>query len=134
MSSLVNQLLYFFIIYILFCIVVKSGKLNDNNSLIAMSGIIFFVLAYAIFNLLDGTSIGLCDNSCQSTGASKNEPFFFEVSPEKLCDGGEYLRSSSPEKQKLCAQFSTEQLANFECKPGEYHGRPALNRGYNGNY
>lgn len=132
MASLIkNQLIYFSIMFFLFFIVVRSGKLNENNNIVAIHGIIFFMLAYAIFNLLEGTTYGLCDIPTSSTGAEK---FHFEVSPEKMCDGGAYLRSSSPEKQKLCAQFSAQQLANFECKPGEYHGRPVLNRGYNGNY
>ena len=135
MIPLLNQLLYLFIIYFLFFIVVKVGKLNDNNNLIAISGVIFFMLAYAIFNLLDGTSLAVCDSSCESTGASNNETFFFEVSPEKLCDGGEYLRSSSPEKQKICSQFTKDQLANFQCSPaGEFNGRPVLRKGYNNNY
>ena len=132
MTSLIkNQLIYFSILYIIFMIVIKSANFTENNMMISIYGLIFILFSYAIFNLLDGTKMGLCDVPKSSTGAEK---FHFEVSPEKLCDGGEYLRTSSPEKQKLCAQFSADQLANYECKPGEYHGRPVLRKGYDGNY
>ena len=82
-------------------IVIKSANFTENNMMISIYGLIFILFSYAIFNLLDGTKMGLCDVPNSSTGAEK---FHFEVSPEKLCDGGEYLRTSSPEKQKICEQ------------------------------
>jgi hypothetical protein len=55
--------------------------------------------------------------------------FMFEVTPEKKCDGGAYMYSSDPERQKLCAQFSKDDLRKYECSPGEYHGRPVWRQG-----
>lgn len=55
--------------------------------------------------------------------------FIFEVTPEKKCDGGPYMYSSDPERQKLCASFSKADLSKYECTPGLYNGRPVWRRG-----
>lgn len=65
---------------------------------------------------------------CKST----TEGFFFELTPEKKCDGGPYMYSSDPQKQALCSKFSKGDLARYECSYGNpdltgrmlYHGRP----------
>jgi hypothetical protein len=55
--------------------------------------------------------------------------FHFELTPEKKCEGGSYMWSSSPEKQALCSKFSKEQLARYECPAGLYNGRPIWRQG-----
>ena len=55
--------------------------------------------------------------------------FHFELTPEKRCDGGPYLWSSSPEKQALCSKFSKADLARYECPAGLYNGRPIWREG-----
>ena len=52
-----------------------------------------------------------------------NENFHFELTPEKRCDGGQYMYSSDPARQALCSQFSAADLSRYECGPG-YIGRP----------
>ena len=49
--------------------------------------------------------------------------FHFELTPQKKCDGGKYMYTSDPEKQKLCASFTPDELSMYECSPG-FHGRP----------
>jgi hypothetical protein len=51
------------------------------------------------------------------------DPFVFEVSGPKLCDGGPYMYSSNPELKKYCDSLSQDTLNQFECSVG-YHGRP----------
>ena len=51
------------------------------------------------------------------------DDFFFELTPEKHCDGGPYMWSSDPEKMKYCSQFSPEDLSQYSCGAG-FHGRP----------
>lgn len=52
------------------------------------------------------------------------DDFFFEVTPEKLCDGGPYMYSSNPEKAKYCSTLTPQQYSAFNCPCGMYHGRP----------
>ena len=54
--------------------------------------------------------------------------FYFELTPEKQCDGGPYMWSSSPEKQALCSKFSKADLARYEC-PNGFIGRPIWRQG-----
>jgi hypothetical protein len=55
--------------------------------------------------------------------------FYFELTPEKYCDGGPYMWSSNPEKKALCSKFSKAQLARYECPAGLYNGRPIWRQG-----
>lgn len=54
--------------------------------------------------------------------------FFFELTPEKYCEGGPYMWSSNPEKQKFCSQFSKADMARYECPVG-FHGAPVWSQG-----
>ena len=49
--------------------------------------------------------------------------FFFELTPEKYCEGGPYMWSSNPEKQKFCSKFSKADMAKYEC-PSGFVGAP----------
>lgn len=51
------------------------------------------------------------------------DDFLFELTPEKHCEGGPYMWSSSPEKQKFCSQFSKDDMARYEC-PNGFVGAP----------
>ena len=62
-------------------------------------------------------------NSAYNLTPIINEGFFFELTPEKKCDGGPYMYSSDPERQALCAQFSQSDLSRYNCGPG-FEGRP----------
>jgi len=107
-----NKIFYYVIIFFLFYIFTKSGhilssmiKINQNV-LILSSALLFTLIIYLLKFMLD-----IKDN------------FHFEVTPEKLCDGGPYMYSSNPEIKKLCDSFSNEDLAKYSCCPG-FHGRP----------
>ena len=54
--------------------------------------------------------------------------FYFELTPEKKCDGGPYMWSSDPEKAALCSKFSKADLARYECQNG-FIGRPIWRQG-----
>jgi len=53
----------------------------------------------------------------------KSENFHFEVSPDKLCGGGSYMRSSDPKLQRLCESIPKEDIARANCSPG-FNGSP----------
>lgn len=58
------------------------------------------------------------------SGKVQIDRFHFEVSPEKLCEGGPYMWSSaSPEKQAYCNSLSPQQYNAFNC-PAGFSGRP----------
>ena len=49
--------------------------------------------------------------------------FRFELTPEKLCEGGPYMYSDDPDKLAFCSQFSPEDMSRFSCGIG-FHGAP----------
>ena len=107
-----KKIFYYIIIFILFYVFSKAGhivskriKVNEDL-LIIFAGLIFTSIIYLLKCMLD-----VKDN------------FHFEVTPEKLCDGGPYMYSSNPEIKKLCDSFSNQDLAKYSCCPG-FHGRP----------
>ena len=51
--------------------------------------------------------------------------FNFEVTPEKLCQGGPYMYSSNPEKLKYCQSLSPDSYFRYNCPCG-FSGRPAV--------
>lgn len=53
------------------------------------------------------------------------EPFHFELTPEKHCLNGDYMRTSNPELQKFCSQFSKADMANYNC-PSGFIGMPRI--------
>lgn len=74
---------------------------------------IFLLLAALVFTV----GLSMYQNRKQ-TKDSVVDKFRFEVTPEKLCDGGPYMYTSNPEKQKFCSQFSDAQLSQYQCGPG----------------
>lgn len=79
------------------------------------------VLGGQIVSLVVVFTVIICFNVLLS---NIKDNFFFQLTPEKQCDGGPYMYSSNPEKQKLCAQFSAKDLSRYSCGGGEFHGRP----------
>jgi hypothetical protein len=51
------------------------------------------------------------------------DDFHFELTPEKHCEGGPYMWTSDPEKQKFCSKFTKADMARYECGVG-FHGAP----------
>ncbi len=49
--------------------------------------------------------------------------FLFELTPEKYCTGGSYMRTSSPELQAFCSKFSQADIDKYQCSNG-FIGRP----------
>ena len=82
-------------------------KLKDNQLNSIMKSVIIFAVVI-IFNILLKHS---------------KDGFHFELTPEKHCDGGPYMWSSSPEKQALCSKFTKNDLSRYNCPVG-FHGRP----------
>lgn len=87
-------------------------KLKDNEINNGMKAIIVFAVVVLFTVLLKHNKDG----------------FHFELTPEKHCDGGPYMWSSSPEKQALCSKFSKKDLSRYECGAG-YDGRPVWRGG-----
>ena len=111
-----REILFFIELFLLF-IVFSEIKIEVNNNAMVnkiLSALFFTIASFAIYSL---------------NMSDMFENFNFQVSPEKLCDGGPYMWSSDPERQKMCSQFSQQDLNNFECSNG-YVGRPVLQPEY----
>lgn len=107
-----KQIVFYLLVFVLFYILSKasiylSNALNINEDI----SILFFSIIF--------TGIIFLINKIQYS----KDGFFFELTPEKNCDGGPYMYSSDPEKQKYCSQFTPEQIAQYNCTAG-FHGRP----------
>lgn len=108
-----KEIIFYVLIFLIFYIFSKTSIFVSENLKINQDIIIllFGVIFAAIF-YLSKPIINNIDN------------FHFEVTPEKMCDGGSYMYSSDPQKQKLCGQFSKADLAKYECPGGLDNGRP----------
>ena len=107
-----NVIIFYILLALLFYVFSKAGifisdylKMNIDVSLILL-GFLFTGLVFLLKKMND-----------------VKDSFHFELTPEKKCDGGPYMYSSDPEKQKLCSQFTQEQLDQYSCCRG-FHGRP----------
>ena len=107
-----KQIIFYILVFFIFFIIAKGSlyfstilKINQDLSLLIGS----LILTGVIF-LLDKFEY-------------TKDDFFFQVTPEKQCDGGPYMYSSNPEKQKLCSKFSKQDLAQYSC-PSGFYGRP----------
>jgi len=107
-----KQIIFYILVFFIFFIIAKASlylspilKINQDISLLIgaliLTGIIF------LLDKFDYTK----------------DDFFFQVTPQKQCDGGPYMYSSNPEKQKLCSKFSKQELAQYSC-PSGFDGRP----------
>ena len=105
-----QKLLFLLEIFLLFLIFYKiqfnyfDNQLGNNISI----SLVFTLLAWVILEV-NINNVWSKDN------------FLFEVTPEKRCDGGPYMYSSNPELQKLCGEFSQNDLNRFECSNGYMH-------------
>jgi hypothetical protein len=111
MNESQKEIIFYVIIFLLFYVLSKSSgyvgtyfKLNNDVSLLLFS-LVFTGVVFLLKNL------GNKDN------------FYFELTPEKHCEGGSYLYSSDPVKKKFCSQFSKSDIANYSCCNG-FHGAP----------
>lgn len=111
MNQSQKEIIFYVIIFLLFYVLSKSSgyvgtyfKLNNDVSLLLFS-LVFTGVVFLLKNL------GNKDN------------FYFELTPEKHCEGGSYLYSSDPVKKKFCSQFSQSDIANYSCCNG-FHGAP----------
>lgn len=108
-----KKIIFYILVFLLFYIFVKgSGYISmfipiPNDIIILLLGIVFTSLIY-LLNKMNDTK----DN------------FHFELTPQKKCDGGNYMYTSDPEKQKLCSSFTPEELSMYQCPNGAFHGRP----------
>jgi hypothetical protein len=111
-----NRIIFYAIIISLFYIFSEGGmyissvypRINSSLVIMLFSGLFAFVMYFTINSNLN---------------KNQRDNFHFQVTPEKLCDGGAYMYSSNPARQELCKSFSAGDLAKYECCPG-FHGRP----------
>lgn len=96
----------FFAISVTFTNYISSFKIIDERFVLLITSILFAVIIYFLKN----------NNYIK-------DDFHFQVTPQKLCDGGSYMYTSDPERKKLCDSFSNEDLSKYSCCPG-FHGRP----------
>ena len=102
--------------------------------------IIFFVLVFIVlvgyseitkkFNISASVNIGISLaltlillGICSMKKSMMKEPFFFEVTPEKKCRGGAYMRQSDTELQNYCNSLSQQQKSFYNCGK-MYNGEP----------
>ena len=82
--------------------------------------LIIIAIAAVITGLLWGLFYwaGVCKKSDQKS----KDNFNFEVTPEKLCDGGPYMWSEK--NAKMCSELSNDKYYKYNCQGGLYNGRP----------
>jgi hypothetical protein len=102
-------------VLLIILLVIIMGPLSYFANVPIMNGLKALII-FGVFMLYNYLTKDIKDN------------FHFELTPEKRCDGGPYMWSSSPEKQALCSKFSKEQLARYEC-PAGFIGRPIWREG-----
>jgi hypothetical protein len=88
-----------------------TSELFEKRVKYVLIGCISFII---ISGIISATAVSTCDSK---------ENFFFELTPQKQCDGGPYMYSSNPAKKALCSKFSQSDLDRYECGRG-YVGRP----------
>jgi hypothetical protein len=110
-----RQIVFYTLLFSLFYIFSKASYILACNFkvrtefMLVLSGILFALTIFGL-SFLFNTSI---DN------------FHFELTPIKYCEGGAYMRSSSPEKQALCSHFTKQEIENSQCyPPGLFNGLP----------
>ena len=107
-----NKVLLYILIFSIFYILSEGSSfiseyLNVNKYLmLIVSAIIFTCIMYLV-----------------NTSLVQKDGFHFELTPEKKCDGGDYMYTSNPSKQQLCKSFSQSDLSKYSCCGG-FHGRP----------
>lgn len=111
-----NKIIFYAIIITLFYVFSEGAlytssvypQINPSHVIILFS-VLFVGVMYFTIN--------------SSLNKNQRDNFHFQVTPEKLCDGGSYMYSSDPARQELCKSFTSEDLAKYQCCPG-FHGRP----------
>jgi len=107
-----KEIVFYILVFLLFYVLAKSSfyfsnwvKINNDLSILIM-GILFTIIIFLLKNF------------------DSRDNFYFELTPEKHCEGGDYMHSSSsPDKKKFCAQFTKEEKNYFTC-PNGFDGRP----------
>lgn len=112
-----KEMLFFLLILILIIVSNRAvstftPKTVDKDLMTVIGAFITTMILIVIYK-----SISLCD-SCDTFTLSKG----FTVTPEKLCEGGEYMRTSAPKEiQEMCAKYGNKSC--IDCSPG-FHGQP----------
>lgn len=104
-----NNISYFLLINIIYIIGIKIigiTNLSIDTSTFTNVLIIFLLINFILYQVLDNKN----DNK---------DNFTFELTPGKLCSGGPYMRSSSPEKQELCNSIPPEEIQRYTCPNNE---------------
>ena len=102
---------FYILVVLIFYLMSKSSILISEKFLVSqdimliISSIIFTIILYFFNNIIIKDS------------------FYFELTPEKHCEGGPYMYSSNPIKKKFCSQFKPSDIKYFSCDKG-FHGAP----------
>lgn len=108
MLKIIEYVCLFVILASLFYFLSVYRVSNGNNRMRVFLQALIVLVVVIIFNF---ATENIKDN------------FLFELTPEKWCLGGEYMRSSSPELQQFCSKFSSEDIDKYQCNRG-YIGKP----------
>ena len=106
-SSIIAEYIGLLVLLIVSFIFIFPRLLKDDEIARFIKAFIVFIIVI-VFNLIF---------------TSNKDGFHFELTPQKYCEGGDYMRSSSPEKQKFCSQFSEVDMSRYEC-PSGFVGAP----------
>ena len=78
-----------------------------------------FTNVLIILVLINYTLYQALHNKENKENKDDKDNFTFQVTPGKLCSGGPYMRSSSPEKQELCNSLPPEEIQRYTCPNNE---------------
>jgi len=105
-----KEIILYTIIFLIFYVFAKSGIYISSylkfsqDIILLLCGIVFTVLIYFITTEI-------------------KDSFYFELTPEKHCEGGAYMYSSNKAKKEFCSQFTPSQIKDYSCNVG-FHGAP----------
>lgn len=113
-----KEILFFLLIMILMIVSAKGVMIFTPKKVDKDLMSVFGAFVTTIILLIIYKSISVCESSDQFSLSDG-----FRVTPEKLCDGGEYMLTSAPkEVQEMCAKLANRR-GDVSCNTG-FHGRP----------
>jgi len=109
-----NNILFYSEIFLLF-IIFSEFQFKENLNPLVGKAIKAIAFTFAVFVI-------------HKLNTDSKDNFFFQLTPEKACPSP-YMRSSDPERQKYCNQFTQQQDNDYQCTGG-FIGRPIASKNY----
>jgi hypothetical protein len=112
-----KDIIFFSLVFVIMLITVLVSRNKDSQYNLLINIVIVLLSTLFLFGIY--WKGNLCDQS---------EPFTFEVTPAKLCEGGPYMHQSGPNKEMCEKLMSTPtgrvEYDEYNCVNPAFNGRP----------